>query len=490
MANKKALPDLRPEQENLKGFPTPGSSKTRPAGTSFSATPSPSTPPTSRKAQRKASKKAASRSTVRTSPVYDTVKQQKRSANFFEISALSERANRILRYSVGSILAVGLFILICFTTFPAGTADRSFGNRNQGVDRSVSSSFVQENGKILLAGDFTKYAGSSSPRLVRLNENGSLDSSFKVGSGPDNTVSTVTSTAAGSVLIGGGFESYDGIATNRIAEINSDGTLNKGFSVGAGFNDQVRAIVVQPDGKILIGGSFTTFNDQVVGHIVRLNPDGSLDANFNPGGSGANNEVDSIALRTDGEILVAGSLLKYNDTAVGSIALLKTDGTLDETFNQNRSGANGAISDAVFTSDGGILIVGSMTSYNDAFVGGIVKLTASGAFDPYFNQSRTGAQGRVLSIATQSDGKLIIAGDFTSYNGVRVGGVARIFADGALDTSFNPGGKGVVNPGVIQTIAIQKNGNILLSGSFDQYNEDSARNTLSVLKNSYWGWRF
>ena len=87
----------------------------------------------------------------------------------------------------------------------------------------------------------------------------------------------------GKIIIGGSFTSYDGIGRNSIARLNADGSLDIGFNPGTGANNPVHSITLQPDGKIIIGGDFTNYNGTGRNRVARLNTDGSLDTGFNPG---------------------------------------------------------------------------------------------------------------------------------------------------------------------------------------------------------------
>ncbi len=92
----------------------------------------------------------------------------------------------------------------------------------------------------------------------------------------------------GKVLIGGTFTTYNGTSRGYVARLNSDGSLDTAFATGAGANSQVNSVAVQSDGKILIGGDFTTYNGTSRVRVARLNSDGSLDTGFLATGAGAN----------------------------------------------------------------------------------------------------------------------------------------------------------------------------------------------------------
>jgi uncharacterized delta-60 repeat protein len=208
-----------------------------------------------------------------------------------------------------------------------------------------------------------------------LDTTGALDLTFNVGTGASSWVSNIVLQPDGKIIIGGGFTTYNGTARNYIARLNADGTLDSSFNPGAGANSTVYSIALQPDGKILIGGQFTTYYDTNRNGVARLNSDGTLDSSFNPGG-GANGTVTSIALQPDGMIIIGGNFTTYNGTARNRIARLKADGTLDTIFNPG-IGANFDINTTTIQPDGMIVIGGNFTSYNGVTRNYLARLIGS-----------------------------------------------------------------------------------------------------------------
>jgi uncharacterized delta-60 repeat protein len=153
---------------------------------------------------------------------------------------------------------------------------------------------------------------------------GSLDATFApTGTGLNSQVYATTVQADGKVLVGGLFTFYNGTARNRIARLNADGTLDASFVVGTGLDNSVLAIAVQADGKVLVGGFFTNYNGTVRNRIARLNADGTLDVSFAPTGTGLSSNVFAIAVQPDRKVLVGGAFTDYNGTARGRIARLE-----------------------------------------------------------------------------------------------------------------------------------------------------------------------
>jgi uncharacterized delta-60 repeat protein len=344
-----------------------------------------------------------------------------------------------------------------------GSLDTSF-NTGSGANTSVATSFIQPDGKIIIGGGFTSYNGTSLNRIARLNADGSLDTSFNAGSGANSIVYASSIQPDGKIIIGGSFVSYNGTSRTRIARLNADGSLDTSFDPGSGANDAVYTISIQSDGKIIIGGDFTSYNGTSRNTIARLNANGSLDTSFDPG-SGATHTVQTISIQSDGKIIIGGYFTNYNGISRNSIARLNANGSLDTSFDPG-SGTNTSVATSFIQPDGKIIIGGSFTSYNGISRNRIARLNADGSLDTSFDPG-LGATHTVQTSSIQSDGKIIIGGDFTSYNGTSRNYIARLNADGSLDTSFNPGSGAF---GIVRTSSMQLDGKIIIGGDFTHYN--------------------
>ena len=397
-----------------------------------------------------------------------------------------------------------------------GTLDTSF-DPGTGTNYYIWSMAVQADGKVLIGGAFESYNGTPRVRIARLNSDGSLDASFNPGTGANNIVYSVAAQSDGKVLIGGLFTTYNGTARNSIARLNSNGSLDPSFNQGIGANDTVYSVAVQPDGKVLIGGNFTSYNGTARTRIARLNSNGSLDLSFNPGtGATGPNEpqyVYSVVVQSDGKVLIVGRFTSYNGTLRNYIARLNSDGSLDTSFDPG-TGPNGGVGSIAVQPDGKMFIGGGFTSYNGTARATIAWLNSDGSLDPSFDAGG-GLDGRVSSIAVRTDGKVFIGGSFTNVNRTARNHIARLNGDGSLDMSFDPGisasaiviqtdGKVLINggsagiarlhsdgsldtsfdPGTgasgIGSIAMQSDGKVLIGGSFTSYN-GTARNHIARL---------
>jgi len=351
--------------------------------------------------------------------------------------------------------------------FSNGALDKSF-DPGIGANSRVMSTAVQIDGKVLVGGAFTGYNGTNRNYLVRLNSSGALDSGFGLGSvvnnGANGDVYSISLQPNGKIIIGGDFTSYNGVSRNSIARLNSDGSLDDTFNPGVGANNIVYSTSLQPNGKIIIGGSFLSYNGIDRSRIARLNSDGSLDDTFNPG-VGANDSVWAISLQIDGKVLIGGYFSVYNTLPRHSIARLNTDGTLDLTFDAGAS--NKVVFSISIQSDDKIIIAGIYNDYQTAPLGkiNVVRLNTDGSRDTSFALG-TGANGTVFSILIQSDGKIIFGGDFNSYGDVPRNRIARLNTNGTLDTSFNPG---TGSNYVIHSISTYSNDKLIIGGNFTTY---------------------
>jgi len=320
-----------------------------------------------------------------------------------------------------------------------GSQDTSF-DPGTGASGPVFSTAVTSGGKVVIGGNFTTYYGVSSNMIAQISADGAIDPSFDPGTGTGGINPNVYSVAVQSddkILIGGAFTTYNGTARSKIARINSNGSLDTSFNPGGGGSHTILAVAIQNDGKILIGGDFVTYDGTGRVRLARVNSDGSLDTSFNPGG-GADNQIKSIAVQSDGKIVIGGLFTTYNGTARSRIARINSDGTLDTTFDPG-TGTAGALPDVysvAVQSDGKIIIVGAFTTYNGTARKYIARINSDGALDTTFDHG-TGAGAFVNSVAVLSNGKIAISGSFSSYNGTTRNKVAILNSDGSIDTSFD-----------------------------------------------------
>lgn len=368
-----------------------------------------------------------------------------------------------------------------------------FNVGGSGVNNSVNKVLVQPDGKIVVGGNFTGYNGNAAApdNLLRLNADGSLDTSFNTGgAGIMGTVSTLALQPDGKIVVGGFFRAYNGNATasDMVLRVNADGSLDPSFnSGGTGFDNGVRTLAMQADGCILVGGGFVSYNGNVAApdYLLRLHADGSLDTRFNNGGVTTNSNVYALAVQPDGEIVVGGNFTGYNGSlaAPDYILRLAADGSLDTRFNSGGTGIGGDgtsnntyVDVLAVQADGRILLGGVFTSYNGniAIPNYLLRLNADGSLDTSFNTGGIGPNEGVFTLAVQPDGKILVGGYFTGYNGSLTAPdyILRLTTTGVVDSSFNAGGTGT--DAYVNVAALQPDGRVLIGGWFARYNGDAA----------------
>ncbi len=387
---------------------------------------------------------------------------------------------------------------------PDGSVDEAFNFGGSGPSSTPTALLVQPDGKLVLGGPSATYNGVSSPALFRLHPDGRRDTTFGLSL---SGVNAVALQADGKLLVGGSF-SYTsaGFVYSRLLRLNVDGTVDPTLVIGAELGGTVSALTLQPNGKILVSGAFA---------VTRLNADGTRDTKFsaNPFSSGS---VSSLAVAADGKIVAAGPI--SGTTLSALLARLNPDGSSDPTFVAPPIAA--VVNAVAVQSDGRVLVggsfatVGGVTRYGfarlhadgsldtayflalrgsasigalAALPGGkflvarsfdylrgaavsscLVRCLADGTVDPTFNPGGTGTDAIINALVRQPDGKILITGSFTSYNGTPVGRIARLHADGTLDTAFNAGGAGLDQPGA--ALALLPGGRIVVSGTFTAVN--------------------
>lgn len=279
-----------------------------------------------------------------------------------------------------------------------------------GISGNVFNMHVMEgadlkSSKILVTGDFKffvqpnyqlqNHLGQDSVHLdsvqisnniAKLNGDGTLDSTFNYDLvnhrgyvGPNGYINSSLLLPDGKILIVGSFTTYNGQPANRVARLNPDGSLDNTFSSAAGPDISVYSLTRQPDGKIILVGGFNTYAGTKAPRVVRINADGSIDPTFNVG-IGTEDYISHADLMPGGEIILSGSFIKFGDLYRNSFIVLKADGSIHPTYNSAgglslNNGFAGTISKIIpIQGEKSLLMVGSFTSYDYRNVQRIVKI--------------------------------------------------------------------------------------------------------------------
>ena len=411
------------------------------------------------------------------------------------VTGLSAGAGHL--FQVAAVNAVGTSSYSSVTTACTQTCARDDGfniNAGSGANGTIYAVAVQTDGKIIYSGSFTTWSGTTVNRLVRLNANGTLDTAFtaNTGTGLSASAENIEIQPDGKIILVGSFQSMNGVTVNRVVRLNSDGTRDTVFSAntGSGSSATVQDAKVQPDGKIVFVGTQGTWNGSQIGGVFRLNSDGTRDAAFttNVGtGVGANRTARRIALQSDGKIVLSGNFGNWNSVTVGGIVRLNSDGTRDAAFTTNvgtgadvGSGANHIGSIAIDTG-GKILFSGQFTTWNGVSSPQLRRLNSDGTSDTAFQTAiGAGPSSRASDIAIQSDGKLVLVGQFSAWNS-NIPALYRIvlLSTGALDTTFLNSGFNAVNT-QLWGVAIDSSGRKIFVGDSITYGGTTTTNGVPV----------
>ncbi len=285
----------------------------------------------------------------------------------------------------GKVLAGGLFQKV------NGTARQNIVRLNSGGDVDatfagnvtgrIATVVLQPDGKILIGGEITQVNGISKLSVARLNADGTLDTSFSTALQNASIIEKMLVLANGKIIIVGYFRLSGYNFILNVARLNADGSTDTTFSqMSVNTVGFARTIRVQTDGKIVVGGGFTQIAGANRARIARLNIDGTIDDTFNPPG-GADADVYDLVVQADGKIVIGGEFLSVNNVAAKyRLARLQSNGTLDASFNPSFNAPVYAVEQQA---DGKILVGGRFTPFS----GGIertrvARLQADGTVEP------------------------------------------------------------------------------------------------------------
>lgn len=387
----------------------------------------------------------------------------------------------------------------------------------------------QSDGKTVYVGSFTQVLGASRNRIVRLNADNSLDTTFNPGSGFDDFVNNVVLQADGKVVVVGNFNSYNGTAVGPIVRLTSTGARDTTFTATAddrilrlsdsgdnillcgafrAVNGQARngialldaagnllgtfstvtnqntykgivySVLPLPDGKLMVGGLFTGLGGKYHRGLGRLNPDGSLDTSFRQGVEGY---VRTLARQNDGKILAGGYFGPVGGLSRTSLVRFNTDGSLDQNFQPLITKADGSVSElwrVVPLSTGQIMVAGHFQQAEGQPRSQVVRLNANGTLDPTFTSQITITDGtniRPYALVPTTDNKYAVAG-YVTYQGLARGFLCRLLSTGAMDTTFTPVSPSpnvVITNGDVNDLVLQPDGQLVIAGNFTEIKDGS-----------------
>ena len=307
-----------------------------------------------------------------------------------------------------------------------GTRDTTF-DTSTAFDSTTNCLTIDSNNKIYVGGQFNKYKGTDAICLIRLNPDGTIDNTFDTSTAFDNNVYSIV-LDEDKIYVGGDFSSYQGSTSNYIIRLNSDSTIDTGFNIGVGFNGTVRYITLDSSDKIYVGGDFTAYQDVSANRIIRLNLDGTRDTTFDIGVGFNAAAVLSLALDSSDRIYVGGVFTKYQDVSANYIIRLNLDGTRDTTF-EIGNGFDNIIYSLVVDSSDRIYVGGVFTKYQDVSANYIIRLNLDGTRDTTFDIGN-GFNDYVISLALDGD-RIYAGGNFTKYQDVSANRIIALSLDGS-----------------------------------------------------------
>lgn len=336
-------------------------------------------------------------------------------------------------------------------------------------DGSVLSITADTGDRLLIAGYYSSINGAEQCSIARLHADGSLDSTLPMRSMAGHLHSALP-LPGGKILIAGDFQAVGDVQRIDLARLNADGSVDQTFNAGASSQPgHVDAVAVDIDGTIIAAGDFTTFDSAPYSGIVRLSPDGRVDRNFDTG-AGLVGHLPAVLIDGERRILVGGAFVASHGRTRYGITRLRQNGSSDSSFDVGlgveRAMGPGSVYAMALQPDGKILIGGNFTRMQGVPLNRIARLNPNGALDDAFaiGDGVGGPAGTtIFAIAVQADGKILVAGTFSAFNGQGRSNIARLNRDGTLDTSF-------VTPqsfdGSVNALFISPTGRIAIGGYF------------------------
>lgn len=324
--------------------------------------------------------------------------------------------------------------------------------------------------------------------VAHAQQAGSLNAAFAAGYGVDGVVNTLAVQTDGRTLAGGQFSHVNGVAYDKLARLNVDGTPDGAFMAPALAGDysfvtvEVLALAIQPDGRLLVAGTFTQIAGKTQKYLVRLNPDGAMDPSFAPTFIAQSATVRAfsagvyaVAVQPDGKIVAAGSFDLVDGQSRRGVVRLNADGSLDTSFDPATPAhvypAQGLDTDASILAlgpSGDVYVAGPFRTINGISRPNLARLRgADGNVDPSFVPALGTTSPSVTALACQPDGRLLVAGYFVQPAADSRGDLARFNMDGSADVAFSRmhGNQDVFDSSEIQSITVHPpDGSILIAG--------------------------
>lgn len=356
---------------------------------------------------------------------------------------------------------------------PSGTIDTAF-YQGASSDDFIDTIVQQEDGKIIIGGEFNNVNGLTRSRIARLNSDGQIDGSYNLGQGFDGPVRAIQIDAEGKAVVAGYFKSFNGVSRNGIARLNPNGALDETFNPGGGADNPVTDLAIQEDGCIVIVGDFTTFNGYNRVRVARLMPNGDVDVSFDPE-IGPDLGVNSVDIMSNGDIIIGGDFKTFNLQPCVGVAQLDAWGQLVKSFSAD-GGVNGSVKKVIAQSDFKILAAGLFTKFGETVANRILRLNQDGTLDDEF-QTGAGANAAIYELRLQPDGKIIVGGDFNRFDGLNKNAVVRLNRDGSVDPTIN---FGTGANGSVLAVEVRNDYKLILGGGFTIFDNEEKEHIVQI----------
>lgn len=320
-------------------------------------------------------------------------------------------------------------------------------------------------------------------RIAPLLNDLNIDYDINFGNGANGEVFGITKQSSGKLIVYGAFTAFNGITANRIVRLNTDGSVDATF-VAPAFNGLLRRVHVDGSDNLYVLGDF--FNISSYNRLIKLSINGAIVGAFAP--VTFNNTTNDIHLHTNGDIYAIGSFTRVNTTNINRIVRLNgTTGAVVSSGTFNPGTAFNSVNYQPYTldqqSDGKLVIGGDFSGYGSNTVGNIVRITAAGAFDSTFNTGGTGFAASsgvyiVRNLYVDGSDRVYCTGRFTAFNGNTRNRLIRLTSAGADDTSNFTIGTGLNDQGF--SITESSDGKIVIGGNFTTYKGLSASRLLKL----------
>lgn len=342
------------------------------------------------------------------------------------------------------------------------------------TDGPILATIAADDDKTYVLGNFSRAYGLSANRILRRNADGSRDTAFNIGTGPNGDVTGALRLADNSLLVVGAFTAFNAVACNRIVHLNSNGSVDTAFAVGAGANAPILSIGMLAGGSVYLTGAFTTLGGQPRLGLAVIATTGALQttfADFNPGVSAAATiAVHDLAAQSDGKIVIGGDFNWFGGGYAPKLARLNREGSLDTTFSAGL-GPDGTVYDVALTSDGLVYAAGDIGGVATRPLGGLGRFTQSGAVDTTFTPIVTRADNSpapIYAVLPLSGGKVLAGGHVRKISGSDRTPLGRLNADGGLDAAFDPQ-IGITSGTSLQTYALAEDQGKYYVGGYVTY---------------------